>query len=386
MSSLDKQEANNEHLTSARYWEELLGLREKERLFHDSEAQLAEREQKVAAREARLEADFSEMHALRAQLLTEKQRMRDGRRDGSDIGDGDDGSLHVGQDKDEQEEETPLENRILSSMPSTIGVDALTREYKLKASTLAEQLQRQQEEYQEEIRSLTKERDAAVSKLAMFQNTRMTQKRNSGKVSATEVCTLAMANPDIEEQSLDASVRVALKGASSKDLFEQGDGMDETTKNGAAPSARLVLYETKTTPSATSEALKEHSATHKSEAAIATASDKEKIRNVRTKIRNPGANSTMVTAPSESPMPGSAYLTGGYSKALLSMAASVRNNYHGEAQQPSSSAFGKKRDAKAAAKERRELALKKHADRLAKTRQRGGVAMVGSPRSSPRPF
>ena len=41
---------------------------------------------------------------------------------------------------------------------------------------------------------------------------------------------------------------------------------------------------------------------------------------------------------------------------------------------------------KAAAKERRELALKKHADRLAKTRQRGGVAMVGSPRSSPRPF
>ena len=150
MSSLDKQEANNEHLTSARYWEELLGLREKERLFHDSEAQLAEREQKVAAREARLEADFSEMHALRAQLLTEKQRMRDGRRDGSDIGDGDDGSLHVGQDKDEQEEETPLENRILSSMPSTIGVDALTREYKLKASTLAEQLQRQQEEYQEE--------------------------------------------------------------------------------------------------------------------------------------------------------------------------------------------------------------------------------------------
>ena len=71
MSSLDKQEANNEHLTSARYWEELLGLREKERLFHDSEAQLAEREQKVAAREARLEADFSEMLALRAQLLTE---------------------------------------------------------------------------------------------------------------------------------------------------------------------------------------------------------------------------------------------------------------------------------------------------------------------------
>ena len=287
-------------------------IRELEARLRSMEAVLSERERGLAAREAQFALDRAELHAMRAQLLEEKQRIRDGR-------------AGTAASTKTSAATTPAHD--------IGGGDAQTREFKLKAATLEELLQRQQEEHQEETELLAKERDIALEKLALYEE-------------ALE----ANLGPDKGHTANETaqSPYVVIEGEDFDELDILNPLVDEdpALRRSASADVTALPEKNETARTWTGKATKKAAISSKGEG-ITTGSD---------------------------PLVSSASFASLKSKSALNSAnvsTKVDGNRPGdlEREQPSE----KKRDDKTKKKERRELALKKHADRLAKTRaQKGG--------------